>query len=239
MLSLRRPPVVYPQSVKAQYAPSSRGSFTPVYVVLGIIGALTLAACFVGRALARRCLRPRRDKRYVAEGEIEMVVPAVNFGAGAGVGGIKQQLTMKHSGSDLQESAAAGTGSRVNFARHDSRRRWQVDPPLALPQGRCLESRISAAFPVSLHPKAEASVCCRSLLQVTRRGELLCGIDAADAQCHGFRVDDVDAHDFAQGLWVAVGSALSNIDGMSLSMDILLCVLALADSFMPVIMPPS
>ncbi|KAG6484578.1 hypothetical protein ZIOFF_053098 [Zingiber officinale] len=43
------------------------------------------------------------------------------------------------------------------------------------------------------------------IVKVPRRGELLCGIDVADAQCHGFCVDDVDAHDFAQGLWVAVG----------------------------------
>lgn len=120
MSSLPRPPAVYPQSVKAQYAPSSRGSFTTVYVVLGIIGALTLAACFVGRVLAHRCLRPRRDKAYVAEGEIGMVAlgpPAVNFGTGAGaagVGGIKQQL-MKHSGSDLKEYGEAGTGSRGIF----------------------------------------------------------------------------------------------------------------------------
>lgn len=117
MSSLPRPPAVYPQSVKAQYAPSSGGSFTPVYVVLGVIGALTLAACFVGRVLARRCLRPRRDKAYVAEGEIGMVAPAVNFGGGAGVGGIKQQL-MKHSGSDLQKSAEAGVGSRGNFGAY-------------------------------------------------------------------------------------------------------------------------
>lgn len=91
MSSLPPPLVVYPQSMKARQAPSSQGSSTPVYLALGIIGALTLAACFAVRAVVRRCLRPRSDKGRVVEGEIKMGVPTVNLGvgaAGAGVGGI-------------------------------------------------------------------------------------------------------------------------------------------------------
>ncbi|KAG6537672.1 hypothetical protein ZIOFF_002767 [Zingiber officinale] len=97
---------------------------------------------------------------------------------------------------------------RQTEARHDRGR--QVDPPLAFTPGRRLEGRIGAAFPSSVRPEAEAALCGAPLLQVSCRGELLCGNDAADAQCHGFRVDDVDARDFAQGLWVAVGRYTPN-----------------------------
>ena len=101
--------VMYPHSMTQHPSSSSKGSFVPFFVVLGIIAALTVMACIVGQVCARRYLRPRHRRDHVpyqsdgdVEGGIQMkstrtVPSAANAKRGDNVGGLTKGDGNHHS----------------------------------------------------------------------------------------------------------------------------------------------
>ncbi|ONK82125.1 uncharacterized protein A4U43_C01F36370 [Asparagus officinalis] len=73
--TMERATVVYPHSTSKAPSSNSKGSFAPVFVVLGIVAVLTAVACIIGQVCARRYLRPRhrRDHApyYSDDGDLE------------------------------------------------------------------------------------------------------------------------------------------------------------------------
>nr|CAD1823944.1 unnamed protein product [Ananas comosus var. bracteatus] len=72
MSSLKQPMVVYPQNTVAQHPSNPRSSFTPVFVVLGVIAVISVISCFFGQICARRYLRPRHRRDHFHSSKVDM-----------------------------------------------------------------------------------------------------------------------------------------------------------------------
>uniref|UniRef100_A0ACD5ZKS6 Uncharacterized protein n=1 Tax=Avena sativa TaxID=4498 RepID=A0ACD5ZKS6_AVESA len=76
MSSLTQPMPYYPTSssiMHAQPATTSRGSFVPVFTVLGVISFLAVAACIAGRLCGRRLSRKKSsysDQHYYGTNDV-------------------------------------------------------------------------------------------------------------------------------------------------------------------------
>ena len=92
------------------------GSYTPVFVVLGVIAALLVISCLVGQVCTKRHLRPRPRRDRVAFYDDDMEA-AGGFGAHGppphhhGGGGIAKMEAPPPASSSVETRAAAGEGA--------------------------------------------------------------------------------------------------------------------------------
>lgn len=81
-----QPLVLYPHSISSQAsAPSSNGSFGPVFIVLAVIAVVAILACIIGRLCARRFCKAKTTSHLEDDIEFafEINFPARKPGAGA------------------------------------------------------------------------------------------------------------------------------------------------------------
>ncbi|MQM21181.1 hypothetical protein Taro_054218 [Colocasia esculenta] len=112
MASLELPPppppiVAYPGFSSAGPSPP-KGSYTPTFIVLGVIAAFTLFACILGQVWARRYLRPRSRRGFDVEEDgfgtnMPAAKPAMN-------GVAKGEPKLAGGGATIKEGKPAENG---------------------------------------------------------------------------------------------------------------------------------
>uniref|UniRef100_A0A0E0HIL9 Uncharacterized protein n=1 Tax=Oryza nivara TaxID=4536 RepID=A0A0E0HIL9_ORYNI len=79
-----RPPRQDTSAAAAAGATGGDGSYTPVFIVLGVIAALLVISCIVGQVCTKKHLRPRPRRDRVAYYDDDMEGGFVHGGGGPG-----------------------------------------------------------------------------------------------------------------------------------------------------------